>query len=314
MGAYVLQRLVSTIPVLFLVSVAVFSLIHLTPGDPVTIMLGEERNQEIIDATRRDLGLDQPVPIQYAAWLGRVLQGDLGRSIRSKQPVSDLIAQRLPATMQLAVFSIVLALAIALPAGIISAVKRGTALDVVATTVSLLGVAVPSFFLGILLIFVLSLQLRWLPPTGYISPFTDPAMNLKLMIMPAITLGAGAAAVITRIARSSLLEVLDQEYVRTARAKGLRESLVVQRHAVKNALIPVVTVTGLSAGHLLGGAVIVEQIFALPGVGRLAVENIFARDFPVVQGVVLLLAVIFLAVNFVVDLLYAALDPRIKYG
>ena len=314
MGAYVLQRLVSTIPVLFLVSAAVFSLIHLTPGDPVTIMLGEERDQRVIDATRRELGLDQPVPIQYAAWLGRVLQGDLGRSIRSKQPVTELIGQRLPATIQLAMFSIVLALTIALPAGVISAVKRGTLIDAVATTISLLGVAVPSFFLGILLIFVLSLQLRWLPPTGYVSPAVDPVTNLKLMLMPAITLGAGAAAVITRIARSSLLEVLDQEYVRTARAKGLREALVVRRHALKNAMIPVVTVTGLSAGHLLGGAVIVEQIFALPGVGRLAVENIFNRDFPVVQGVVLLLAVIFLAVNFVVDLLYAALDPRIKYG
>ncbi len=314
MGTYVLQRLLSTIPVLFLVSLAVFSLIHLTPGDPVTIMLGEERNVEIIEATRRDLGLDQPVLVQYVTWLGRVVRGDLGRSIRSKQPVADLIAQRLPATVQLAVFSIILALAIALPSGIISAVKRGSFLDAVATTISLLGVAVPSFFLGILLIFVLSLHLRWLPPTGYVSPTVDLWMNLKLMLMPAITLGAGAAAVITRIARSSLLEVLEQEYVRTARAKGLAERLVVSRHALKNAMIPVVTVTGLSAGHLLGGAVIVEQIFALPGVGRLAVENIFNRDFPVVQGVVLLLAVIFLAVNFVVDLLYAALDPRIKYG
>jgi peptide/nickel transport system permease protein len=314
MGAYVLQRLVSMVPVLFLVSVAVFSLIHLTPGDPVTIMLGEERDQRVIDATRRELGLDQPVPVQYAAWLGRVLQGDLGRSIRSKQPVAELIGQRLPATVQLAAFSILLAVVIALPAGVISAVKRGTFVDAAATTLSLLGVAVPSFFLGILLIFVLSLQLRWLPPTGYVSPIVDPVTNLKLMLMPAITLGAGAAAVITRIARASLLEVLDQEYVRTARAKGLRETLVVRRHALKNAMIPVVTVTGLSAGHLLGGAVIVEQIFALPGVGRLAVENIFNRDFPVVQGVVLLLAVIFLAVNFVVDLLYAALDPRIKYG
>jgi peptide/nickel transport system permease protein len=314
MGAYILQRLVSTIPVLFLVSVGVFSLIHLTPGDPVTIMLGEERDQRIIDATRHELGLDQPIPIQYAAWLGRVLQGDLGKSIRSKQPVSELIAQRVLATTQLAVLSIILALLIAIPAGVLSAVKRGSALDVATTTVSLMGVAVPSFFLGILLIFLFSLKLRWLPPTGYVNPFVDPIASLKLMIMPALTLGAGAAAVITRIARSSLLEVLDQEYVRTARAKGLRETIVVRRHALRNALIPVVTVTGLSAGHLLGGAVIVEQVFALPGLGRLAVDNIFNRDFPVVQGVVLLLAVIFLAINFIVDLLYAALDPRIKYG
>ena len=314
MGAYVLQRLISTIPVLFLVSVGVFSLIHLTPGDPVTIMLGEERRPEIIEATRHELGLDQPVPIQYATWLGRVLQGDLGRSIRNKQPVSELIAQRIPATAQLAIASIVLALLIAIPAGVISAVKRGTPVDVITTTISLLGVAVPSFFLGILLIFFLALKLRWLPPTGYVSPLLDPMTSLKLTLMPAITLGAGAAAVITRIARSSVLEVLDQEYVRTARAKGLREAIVIRRHALRNALIPIVTVTGLSAGHLLGGAVIVEQVFALPGLGRLAVENIFNRDFPVVQGVVLLLAVVFLAVNFIVDLLYAALDPRIKYG
>jgi peptide/nickel transport system permease protein len=314
MGVYVVQRLLSTVPVLFLVSVGVFSLIHLTPGDPVTIMLGEERDQRVIDATRRELGLDQPVPVQYAVWLGRVLRGDLGKSIRSKQPVGELIAQRVPATAQLAVLSIVLALVIAIPAGIVSAVKRGSALDLAATAGSLLGVAVPSFFLGILLIFVFALQLRWLPPTGYVSPTVDLATNLKLMLMPAITLGAGSAAVITRIARSSLLEVLDQEYVLTARAKGLREALVIRRHALRNALIPVVTVAGLSAGHLLGGAVIVEQIFALPGVGRLAVENIFNRDFPVVQGVVLFLAVVFLAVNLVVDLLYAYLDPRIKYG
>lgn len=314
MGAYVIQRLVSTIPVLFLVSVGVFSLIHLTPGDPVTIMLGEERRPEIIEQTRHELGLDQPVPVQYATWLGRVLQGDLGTSIRTKQPVSQLIAQRIPATAQLAVVSIVLALLIAIPAGVISAVKRGTVLDMATTTISLLGVAVPSFFLGILLIFLFSLTLRWLPPTGYVNLFVDPVTSMKLMVMPALTLGAGAAAVITRIARSSLLEVLDQEYVRTARAKGLREAIVVRRHALRNALIPVVTVTGLSAGHLLGGAVIVEQVFALPGLGRLAVDNIFNRDFPVVQGVVLLLAVVFLAVNFIVDLLYAALDPRIKYG
>ncbi len=314
MIAYVVQRLVSTIPVLFLVSLGVFSLIHLTPGDPVTIMLGEERDQRVIDATRRELGLDQPVPVQYAVWLGRAVRGDLGKSIRSKQPVSELIGQRLPATTELAVLSIVLALVVALPAGIVSAVKRGTALDLAATAASLLGVAVPSFFLGILLIFVLALHLRWLPPTGYVSPTVDLATSLKLMVMPAITLAAGSAAVITRIARSSLLDVLDQEYVLTARAKGLREAIVIRRHALRNALIPVVTVAGLSAGHLLGGAVIVEQIFALPGVGRLAVENIFNRDFPVVQGVVLFLALVFLAVNLVVDLLYAYLDPRIKYG
>jgi peptide/nickel transport system permease protein len=313
MGAYILQRLLSSIPVLLLVSVGVFSLIHLTPGDPVSIMLGEERDQRVIDATRAELGLDQPVPIQYLTWLGRALRGDLGKSIRSKQPVSELIAQRLPATTQLAIYSMLLALVVAIPCGVIAAVRRGTSVDGMATTVSLLGVAVPSFFLGILLIYIVSLKLRWLPPTGYVSPTVDLATNLKLLIMPAITLAAGSAAVITRITRSSVLEVLGQEHVRTARAKGLAEAVVIRRHALRNALIPVVTVTGLSLGHLLGGAVIVESIFAIPGVGRLAVENIFARDFPVVQGVVLLLAIIFLAVNFLVDMLYAYLDPRIKY-
>ena len=314
MGAYVLQRLISTIPVLFLVSVGVFSLIHLTPGDPVTIMLGEERRPEIIEATRHELGLDQPVPIQYATWLGRVLQGDLGRSIRNKQPVSELIAQRIPATAQLAIASIVLALLIAIPAGVDlgrqarDPGRRHHDDDLAA------GRGRPELFPGHPPDLRPGAQAALAPADRLRQPAARPGDEPEADRDARHHARGRAAAVITRIARSSVLEVLDQDYVRTARAKGLREAIVIRRHALRNALIPIVTMTGLSAGHLLGGAVIVEQVFALPGLGRLAVENIFNRDFPVVQGVVLLLAVVFLAVNFIVDLLYAALDPRIKYG
>lgn len=314
MGRYVFRRLVQMVPVLLLVSLIVFSLLHLTPGDPAISMLGEEATPESVAALRAKLGLDQPLPVQYVRWLGAVLQGDLGRSIRSNQPVSEAILDRLPVTIELSLLSALIALVIAIPAGIISAMRRNSALDTSATTMALLGVSLPNFFLAILLIFLLSLKLGWLPPIGY-TPFLDnPAENLKKMIMPAITLGTALSAIVMRMTRSSLLEILDQDYVRTARAKGLNEANVVRRHALRNALIPVVTVVGLQIGGLLGGAIITESIFVLPGIGRLLVDSIFQRDFPLVQGVVLFASLAFLFANLAVDLLYAVLDPRIRYS
>ena len=314
MGRYVLQRLVAMIPVLFLVSIIVFFLIRLIPGDPAVAMLGEEATPQAIADLRHEFGLDQPIPVQYAIWLSRVLHGDLGNSTRSHQPVLEAIVERLPATIELTFFSLMISLSIAIPTGIISATRRGSRSDLISSTLALLGVSMPSFFLAMLLIFVFSLNLRLLPPIGFTPILNDPMANLRGMILPSITLGTGAAAIVARLTRSSLLEVLNLEYIRTARAKGLRERLVVYRHALKNALIPVVTIVGLQVGGLLGGAVITESLFVLPGVGKLAVDSIFSRDFPIVQGVVLFLSLIFLLTNLMVDVLYAFLDPRIHYG
>ncbi len=302
------------IPVLLLVSVLVFSLIHLIPGDPAVSILGEEATPQAVAALRAKLGLDQPIPVQYAKWLGSVLRGDLGRSIRSNQPVGEAIAERLPVTIELAILSIAISLSIAIPAGIVAAMRRNSVLDAGSTFVALLGVSLPNFFLAILLILIFGVQLQVLPPFGY-QPITQGlGGNLQRMILPAITLGTALAAIVTRMMRSSLLEVLDQDYIRTARAKGLREGRMVQAHALKNALMPVVTIVGLQIGGLLGGAIITESIFVLPGIGRLLVDAIFQRDFPLVQGVVLFVSLAFLFSNFAVDMVYAYLDPRIRYS
>lgn len=314
MGFYILRRLLTMIPVLLLVSVLVFSLIHLIPGDPAVSILGEEATPQAVAALRANLGLDQPIPVQYAKWLGSVLRGDLGRSIRSNQPVSEAIAERLPVTVELAILSIAISLSIAIPAGIVAAMRRNSVLDAGSTFLALLGVSLPNFFLAILLILVFGVQLQVLPPFGY-QPITQGlGGNLQRMILPAITLGTALAAIVTRMMRSSLLEVLDQDYIRTARAKGLREGRMVQAHALKNALMPVVTIVGLQIGGLLGGAIITESIFVLPGIGRLLVDAIFQRDFPLVQGVVLFVSLAFLFSNFAVDMVYAYLDPRIRYS
>jgi peptide/nickel transport system permease protein len=314
MGNFILKRLVAMIPVILLVSVIVFYLIRLTPGDPAVAMLGEEATPETVAALRHEFGLDQPIPVQYGIWLSKVVQGDLGYSTRSHQPVLEAILERLPATVELTLFALVISLAIAIPTGIISATRRNSAADLIVTTIALVGVSMPSFFLAILLIFIFSLNLRWLPPIGFTPIIKDLGANLIGMILPAITLGTGAAAVVARLTRSSLLEVLGQEYIRTARAKGLAERAVIYVHALKNAMIPVVTIIGLQVGALLGGAIITESIFVLPGVGKLAVDAIFSRDFPMIQGVVLFLSLVFLASNLAVDVLYAFLDPRIHYG
>lgn len=310
---FILHRALATVPVLFLLSLIVFSLIHLIPGDPVQIMLGEENDPHALQALRRELGLDRPIVEQFLRWLWRLLQGDFGRSLRSHQPVLEAIGERLPVTIELTVLAMLISLSIALPAGVISALRRNSVLDVLSTMTALTGVSIPNFFLGILLIVAFAQELQWLPSSGYVSPQESLALNLKTMLLPAVTLGTGLAAIVMRMTRSSLLEVLRHDYVLTARAKGLAESGVILRHALKNALLPVTTILGLQMGTLLGGAVLTETIFALPGLGRLVVDSIFARDFPIVQGVILFLALTRITCNFVVDITYALLDPRIRY-
>lgn len=312
MARYVIRRLLSMIPVLFLVTLISFSLILLT-GDPVKAMLGQEADPETVQVMRAQLGLDQPIPVQYAKWLGRVLQGDLGRSVRSSQPVSEAILQRLPVTIWINVIAFVMTILIGIPAGLISALYRNTFIDLSTSFVSLLGITTPNFFLGILLIYFFSVKMGWLPSSGYVDPLTNPVTGIKTLILPAITLGTAEAAVIARMTRSSALEELSRGYIVTARAKGLKERLVIYRHLIKNAMIPVVTILGLQVGISFGGAVVTETIFALPGLGRLAVTSIFARDFPMVQGSVLVMACAFLLANLIVDILYAYLDPRIRY-
>ncbi len=300
------------IPVLFLVSLVVFMILHLTPGNPAVAMLGEEATPESVAALTHELGLDQPLPVQYVIWVSHVLRGDLGNSIQTHQPVLSAIMERVPVTFEMTLFAIIISLVIAIPTGVISATRRNSASDLVTTTVALFGISMPSFFLAILLIFVFSLHLGWFPPIGYTPITEDPVANLQGMVLPSLTLGAAAAAVVSRQTRSSLLEVLGQDYIRTARAKGLGDRWVIYGHALKNALIPVATIVGLQVGALLGGAVITETIFALPGIGRLVVNSIFEKDFPLVQGSVLFIALVYLFVNLAVDVLYAYLDPRIR--
>jgi peptide/nickel transport system permease protein len=303
--------LLGTVPVLVILSIGVFLMLHLTPGDPVQIMLGQDATPSAIAALRAELGLDQPLPIQYVRWMGNVVHGDLGRSIRTNQPVTEAIVSRLPVTIELSLWSLLLSLAIGLPAGVVAVTRRNSGVDLASTGLALVGISLPSFFLGILLILVFALWLRWVPPSGYTPFFEDPLQNVKQMFMPALALGAALAGIVARLTRSSLLEVLGTDYMRTARAKGLSDAASVVGHGLKNALLPVVTVIGLQVGALLGGAILIETIFALPGIGRLAVDSIFARDFPIVQGVVLFLALVRVVANLVADLLYARLDPRI---
>jgi peptide/nickel transport system permease protein len=310
---FIVGRLLGTIPVVFILSIGVFLMLHLTPGDPVQIMLGQDADPESIAALRTELGLDQPLPVQYVRWAGNVVRGDLGRSIRTHEPVTDAIVSRLPVTIELSVISLFISLLIGLPAGVVAAIRRNSSIDLASTGVALIGVSLPSFFLGILLILVFALWLRWVPPSGYTPLALDPLMNLKQMFMPAVALGAALAGIVARLMRSSLLEVLGTDYMRTARAKGLSEPATVVGHGLRNALLPVVTVIGLQVGALLGGAILIETIFALPGVGRLAVDSIFARDFPIVQGVVLFLALVRVLSNLAADLVYSRIDPRIAY-
>jgi peptide/nickel transport system permease protein len=317
MKAYLLRRFVGMATVLLIVSMAVFGLMNFVPGDPIVARYGEDTTltKEQEDALRRQYGLDKPLPIQYAAWLRGVVTLDFGRSITQRRPVSEMIAERLPVTLQVQGFAFVIILALALPAGIIAAVFRNSLLDRVVSVAALAGVAMPGFWLGILLIMLFAVKLGWLPVSGYVSLASDPVEALRFLILPALTAAlGGTAAVVMRQTRSSLLEVLDQDYVRTARSKGLPERRVIFAHALRNAMLPVATVLGLAIGQLLAGSVIIERIFTIPGMGRLAVDAIFQRDFPVIQAVVLLLAGMVVLANLVTDLAYAVLDPRIRYS
>ena len=290
-----------------------FALIHLTPGDPIDAMMAESVDASVKERLRRDLGLDQPLHVQYAAWMGRLLQGDLGRSIRNQEPVIENVARRIRPSLELAALAMLVSLAVAFPLGVLCAARRNTPIDGAGTTFALFGICMPNFLLALLLIFLFGVRLRWLPISGYVDPLEEPLAGLRSLALPAVTLGLALAAVVTRTLRSSMLEALTEDYVRTARAKGLSEGQVVVGHVLKNALIPVVTVIGLQLGTLIGGAVITEYVFALPGVGRLVVDAVFARDYPLVQGVVLLIAVGFIASNLLVDLLYGWIDPRIRH-
>jgi peptide/nickel transport system permease protein len=313
MTGYVLRRVGQAVVVMVGVSILVFLLVHLVPGDPIRRSLGTRFDPDVYDALYRRAGFDRPLVQQYFAWVGRALQGDLGVSFRSGRPVTALVAERLPATALLAGAALLVALVIALPAGIVSAVRSGSRLDRVVSAASQVGVSIPDFWSGIMLILLFSLTLGWLPPSGYVSPLDDVGEFLRRILLPAVTIGIVSGSILTRFVRSAMLDALNQDYTRTARAKGLRERTVVNRHVLKNALVPIVTVTGLQLAFLLGGVVVVEVIFAWPGLGRLALDAVQGRDYPVLQGAVLLFSLTFLVVNLVVDLLYAYLDPRIRY-
>ncbi|AEB12959.1 ABC transporter permease [Marinithermus hydrothermalis] len=311
---YLVRRLLIALPTLFLVTVMVFSIQRLLPGDPALALAGEERDPEVIAYIREKYHLNDPLPLQYYYWMRAVLQGDLGESIRTKAPVTEMILQKLPVTAELAVLSILVALAIAIPAGVLSAVRKESLLDYTANVIALSGLSIPNFWLGIMLILLVSVHLGWLPASGYVSPLEDLGENLKRMIMPAFVLGTGLAAALMRQTRSAMLEVLKADYVRTARAKGLAERVVIYRHALRNALIPVVTLVGLQLGGLLSGAVLTEQVFVIPGFGKMIVDAVFNRDYPMVQGVVLFTATAYILVNLLVDLAYALINPKIRLG
>lgn len=312
MGKYLLNRLLSTIPVLIGTSLFTFLLVRLVPGDPIQIMLGPEVQGNARAEISRLYGLDRPWPVQYIEWLGSVLRGDLGTSIRTGLPVTESIWQRLPTTLELTLLALLIGLLIGIPFAIVAAQHRGRLVDGLFSVIVLIGISMPGFWLATLLVLAFALNLRWLPSIGFVPLLENPAENLRRLILPALSLGVAFGATTMRFTRSSLLEVFNQDYVRTARAKGLREQAVIYRHALKNALIPVVTVTGIQVGRLLGGAVIIEQIFALPGIGRYIFDAITQRDYPVIQGTVLFFTILFILVNLFVDVLYGVIDPRIK--
>lgn len=311
MGRYVLRRTAQAAVALLGVSIVVFALIHLVPGDPVRTALGTRFDQELYDTLIARAGLDQPLLVQYWSWLTGALTGDLGVSFRTGQPVTTALLERLPATALLAVASLLVGLVIALPAGIVSAVRQGRPVDYAASGFSQIGVSIPDFWFGLLLILVFARTLGWLPPSGYVSPLEDPVEAVQRLILPAVTAGVVTGAILTRFVRSSVLEAMSAEHVRLARAKGMPSRYVLRHHVLRNAWIPVVTVTGLQLATLLGGIVVVEVVFAWSGIGRLALDAVERRDYPLLQGAVLLIATGFLLINLLVDLLYARLDPRI---
>lgn len=312
MHIYIAKRLLVAIPTLLIISVFVFSLQKLLPGDPILAMAGEERDPAVIELLREKYRMNDPVVYQYFYWLGSVVQGDFGVSLRTNQPVLELVAEKLPVTIQLALMSMFFAFVIGVPMGILAAVKQNTWIDYVANIVALSGLSIPNFWLGIMLILLVSVQLGWLPASGYESIFVNPVRSLQTMIMPSFVLGTGLAATLMRHTRSSMLSVMKSDYIRTARAKGLSTREVVLSHSFRNALLPVITLTALLFGELLAGAVLTEQIFTIPGFGKLIVDAVFNRDYAVVQGVVLCTAVGFIFMNLLADVVTVLLNPRMR--
>jgi peptide/nickel transport system permease protein len=312
MFTFFVRRLVTLIPTLVFVSMLIFSLQQLLPGDPALVLAGEDPSPEAIAHIRAKLHLDDPLPVRYGYWIAGVLQGDLGESARTHQPVLELILQKLPVTIELALLALLIALVISIPAGIVSAVYKGSAVDTGATVFALTGLSTPNFWLGIMLILLFSVELGWLPASGYVSPFENLRSNLASMIMPAFVLGNAIAASLMRHMRSSMLQELSADYVRTARAKGLSERVVVLKHALRNALTPVITLGALELGTLLSGAVLTEQVFTIPGFGKLIIDAVFNRDYAVVQGVVLVTATTYIMLNLFADMAYFVLNPRLR--
>ncbi|MCQ8781329.1 ABC transporter permease [Mangrovibrevibacter kandeliae] len=312
MAQLILRRLLVAIPTIIIVSMLVFSLQKLLPGDPVLVMAGEERDPQVIEFLREKYHLNDPLPVQYGYWVAHVLQGDFGISLRTDTPVTTLVAQKLPVTIQLAIMAMIVAVVIGVPTGILSAVRKGTLVDYGANVVALSGLSIPNFWLGILLIFLVSVKLGWLPASGYVPPGEDLWLSIKTMLMPSFVLGTALAATLMRHTRSAMIGVLRSDYIRTARAKGLRQGKVVYKHALRNALVPIVTLLTLLFGELLGGAVLTEQIFTIPGFGKLVVDAVFTRDYAVVQGIVLCTAIGFIAMNLLADVLYILINPRLR--
>jgi peptide/nickel transport system permease protein len=309
---FFIKRVATIIPTLVFVSMLIFGLQQLLPGDPAMILAGEDQDPTVVAYLRTKLHLDEPLPMRYAYWVGGVLRGDLGESVRSQEPVLHLVMQKLPVTVELALLAFVIALVIGIPAGVVSAVGRGTAWDYVANVFALWGISTPNFWLGILMIMLFSVQLGWLPASGYVSPFEDLKANLAAMIMPAFVLGNAIAAVLMRHTRSAMLQVMSADYVRTARAKGLNERTVVLKHALRNALTPIITLGALELGTLLSGAVLTEQVFTIPGFGKLIVDSVFNRDYAVVQGVVLVTSTAYIVLNLLADMAYFLVNPRLR--
>jgi len=312
LALFVARRLVVLVPTLFFVSVLIFSLQQLLPGDAALALAGEERDETAVAAIRARYHLDRPVVVQYAIWMGKVLRGDLGESLRSRLPVSELLASKLPVTLELACASMLIALAIGIPAGVLSAARRGSLADLTANFVALSGLSVPHFWLGIMLILLFAVRLGWLPASGYVAPWEDLGRNLTTILLPSIVLGTGVAGVMMRHTRGAMLQTLSADYVRTARAKSVPERLVILKHALRNALIPVITLGAIEFGRLLSGAVLTEQIFAIPGFGKLLVDGVFNRDYAVVQGVVLVSAGLYVLLNLLADVLYFVANPRLR--
>ena len=314
LGLYITRRLIALVPTLFFVSILIFSLQQVLPGDPALALAGEDHDPAAVAAIRAKYHLDRPMVVQYRIWLGKVLRGDFGESLRSRIPVSELLASKLPVTIELAVCSMLVALLLGLPAGVISATRKGTPLDFTANLVALSGLSVPHFWLGIMLILLFAVRLGWLPASGYASPWEDPLRNLTTLLLPSIVLGTGVAGVMMRHTRSAMMQTLDADYVRTARAKSVPERLVVLKHALRNALIPIITLGAIEFGRLLSGAVLTEQIFNIPGFGKLLVDGVFNRDYAVVQAVVLVSAALYVLLNLLADVLYFVANPRMRAG